>query len=483
MGLYECSVCGYVYDEASEGILWNDLNEDWVCPVCESGKVYFEVSETTNTPEDGASNDSGETPSSDDRTKKIDYEATLDYPKEFYRATDDIEPYMNMIHQMAITGKTVIEPMRSKIPAVSWEDILIRGAQLDPFVLPEDTPISGQTVIGKHAKKPLIIENPVFVTHMSFGALSKEMKFALASGSAGAKTAMCSGEGGILEESLNRSYRYIFEYVPNLYSVTDENLKKVDAIEIKMGQGTKPGLGGHLPGKKVTEEIAKVRQKPMNQDIISPSKFEGVDTKEDLKALVDNLRERSGGRPIGIKIAAGHIKKDLAVIAYAGADFITIDGRTGGTGASPKVIKDTTTLPTIFALYRAKEYMRENNLDIDLIITGGLRLSSQFAKALAIGADAIAIGTAAMMATACQQYRICDTGKCPVGVATQDPILRERLHVEHSAKRLENFLNASLDEIKAFARICGHKDVHDLCLEDLCTLNSEISGHTNIEHV
>ncbi len=207
--------------------------------------------------------------------------------------------------------------------------------------------MSLKTVIGKHAKKPMVLDMPVYISHMSFGALSRETKIALAKGSAAAKTAMCSGEGGILPEEKEAAYKYIFEYVPNLYSVTDENLKTSDAIEIKIGQGTKPGMGGHLPGGKVTPEIAKIRNKPAGEDIISPSRFPGISDADDLKQLVNMLRTRSEGRPVGIKIAAGRIEKDLAFCVHAGPDFITIDGRGGATGASPSIIRDSTSLPAV----------------------------------------------------------------------------------------------------------------------------------------
>jgi glutamate synthase domain-containing protein 2 len=389
---------------------------------------------------------------------------------------------MDIIHEMAISGRTIIEPMGTHMPIIDWKDILFRGAQLSPFVLEEIAHVSTTTVIGKNAAKPLVIKHPVYITHMSFGALSRELKISLSNGSAEVETAMCSGEGGILPESMDAAYKYIFEYVPNLYSVTTENLLNADAIEIKIGQGTKPGMGGHLPGNKVTEEIARVRNKPVGQDIISPSRLSGINTPEDLKGLVDTLRTLSEGRPIGIKIAAGRIESDLEMIAYAGADFVTIDGRGGGTGASPKLIKDSTTLPTVFALARARKYLDDHELDMDLVITGGLRVSSDFAKALAMGADAIAIGTAAMMATACQQYRICDNGKCPVGCATQDPELRQRLDSDKGALRLANYLRATLEDLKTFARICGKDDVHKLSLEDIFTVNSEIANYTNIDH-
>ncbi len=465
MAIYKCDICGYQYDEDKEGVKFEDLPSDWVCPICKANKNHVKTNETNKSLGEVADGN------------------PLAYPKEYAKESSDVERHMSAIHAMAQTGKSIIEPMGTRLPIISWDDILIMGAQFNPAPLNEHDPVNTRTIIGKKAKKPMIIEHPIYVSHMSFGALSKEFKIALAKGSAMTKTAMCSGEGGILPEEFEASYKYIFEYVPNLYSVTEENLKKVDAIEIKIGQGTKPGMGGHLPGEKVTLEIAKIRNKPVGQDIISPSKFQNLKTKEDLKNLVDWLRKASEGRPIGIKIAAGHIEKDMEWIAFAKPDFVTVDGRGGATGASPKTLKDASSMPTIFALYRAKKYILDHNLDIDLVITGGLRVPSDFAKAIAMGADAVAIASSAMMATACQQYRVCNTGMCPIGAATQDPEIRKRLHIEHSAQRLANFLNVSKEELATFARITGHSDVHDLSVRDLYTTNSEISSFTDIEHV
>ena len=261
-----------------------------------------------------------------------------------------------------------------------------------------------------------------------------------------------------------------------------ENLRTSDAIEIKIGQGTKPGMGGHLPGDKVTGEIAAIRGKKVGQDIQSPSKFPDIQTKEDLKELVEELRIASEGRPIGIKIAAGRIEKDLEVCVFAEPDFITIDGRGGATGSSPFFLRESTTVPTIYALYRARKYLDACGSDISLIITGGLRVSSDFAKAIAMGADAVAIASAALIASACQQYRICGTGMCPVGIATQNPSLRARLKGDAATQRVANFLNVSLEELKMFARITGHKNLHDLSNEDLVTISREISEYTNIPH-
>ncbi|MDD4377864.1 MAG: glutamate synthase-related protein [Eubacteriales bacterium] len=460
--VYRCTVCGYIFDEEKEGKLLSQLTE---CPVCKQPIDKFELVEPK------ASNESAEEKHSFD----------LDYPVET-RKTDSDYRYMKQIHDMAVSGQSAIEAMGTLMNMPNWDDILVLGAQLNPMPLDEHAEVSIKTIIGKKAKKPMVLDSPVYISHMSFGALSKEAKIALAKGSAVARTAMCSGEGGILPEEKEAAYKYIFEYVPNLYSVTDENLRTSDAIEIKIGQGTKPGMGGHLPGNKVTPDIAAIRNKPLGEDVISPSKFPGIETKEDLKALVSELRTRSQGRPIGIKIAAGRIEKDLEYCVFAEPDFVTIDGRGGATGASPAIIRDSTSVPTVYALFRARKYLDSVDSDIDLVITGGLRVSSDFAKAIAMGADAVAIASGAMVAAACQQYRICGTGMCPVGVATQDPELRERLHIQASAQRVANYLKCSAEEMKTFARITGHNDIHDLSVEDLCTINREISEHTNIKH-
>lgn len=462
MAVYQCSVCGFVYDEAKEGKPFAELE---ACPVCKQP-----VSKFTRTDKE----EQTAAPASK-------FEGDLAYAPEYARE-DSKSRYMAEIHEMAVTGKHISSAMGTQMPLPKWEDILLLGAQLNPPPLNDHDPVDTQTVIGKHAKKPMVLENPVFISHMSFGALSREVKTALAKGSAMAKTAMCSGEGGILPEEKEAAYKYIFEYVPNKYSVTEENLKTADAIEIKIGQGTKPGMGGHLPGEKVTPEVAAIRGKNVGEDIQSPSKFAELNSKEDLKNMVSMLRERSEGRPIGIKIAAGKIERDLEYCVYAGPDFITIDGRGGATGSSPYFLREATTVPTIYALHRARKYLDSVNSDIALVITGGLRVSADFAKALAMGADAIAVASAGLIAAACQQYRICGSGNCPVGVATQNPELRARLNIDAAAQRVANYLNVSLDELKTFARVTGHSSVHDLSRADLITTDKEIAEYTGIPH-
>jgi len=469
MGQYICEVCEYVYDEEKSGQLWVDVSETFECPVCGSPEDCFECVTQKFVEEKQVDDPSGDTK-----------EMTIDLKKTMA----ETEIHFMDIHEMAETGSSVFEPMRTKTATLSWDEILIKGAQLAKIPLNHEDPVNTKTIIGPQARQPLTIDVPVFVTHMSFGALSQEAKIALAKGSAACKTAICSGEGGILPESINQAHKYIFEYVPNQYSVTPENLKKVDAIEIKIGQSAKPGMGGHLPADKVTPEVANIRGREQGREIVSPSHFKDILTADELKNKVDWLREESLGRPIGIKIAAGNLEADLEVCLHAGPDFITIDGRTGATGSASKFVKASTSIPTIFALYRARKFLDKNDAkDISLVITGGLRVSSDFAKALALGADAIAIGTTALMAIGCQQYRICNTGKCPMGIATQDPLLRSRLNIEEAAKRLENYLKVTTDELSDFARLTGNDDLHKLSVTDLCTSNSEISNYTSIEHV
>lgn len=459
---YKCTICGRIHDEEETGIALQSLKH---CPLCEQPISKFvvieEESEAENFDED---------------------ETDLSYPSQFARSDESIR-HMDTIHQIAVSGEEIVSAMATSMPMPNWDDILILGSQLNPMPIERDIDINTQTVIGKNAKKPMVIETPIIISHMSYGALSKEIKTALAQGSAAVKTAIGSGEGGILPEEYDNAYKYIFEYVPNKYSVNEENLKKVDAIEIKIGQSTKPGLGGQIPGSKVTKEIAEIRDKLPGETIHSPAKFKEINSKDDLKDLVDKLREKSDGRPIGVKIAAGRIEDDLEYVLYSGADFVTIDGRGGATGASPYLVRESTSVPTIYALSRARKYLDEHNSDISLIITGGLRVSSDFAKAIAMGADAVAIGSAALIAAACQQYKICGTGECPVGIATQSENLRDRFDFNPAVLRISNFLNQSTEDLKTFSRITSHLDVHDMNVDDLTTFESEISNYTDIKHV
>ncbi len=469
MAVYRCSICGEIYDEDVEPVKFEDLPDDWVCPVCRSPKSDF------------VRVDDEDAPKSVDKVEKTEEKPETDLSIDPKLVRHDNGP-MDEIHAMALSGKSAGEAMDTLMPVPSFDEVLFLGGQLAYPPLDDGAEVDISVTIGKNAEKPMRIESPIYISHMSFGALSGRAKIALSKGSAMAKTAMCSGEGGVLYDEMNNAYRYIFEYVPNKYSTTMETYEGCDAVEIKIGQGTKPGMGGHLPGDKVTDIISLMRGKPKGKDVISPSRFPEINSPEDLKSMVDMLRRETKGKPIGVKIAAGHIEEDLEYISKSGCDFITIDGRGGATGSSPKFLKDATSVPTIYALSRARKYMDEHGMKQELVITGGLRTSKDFIKALAMGADAIAIASAPLMALGCQRYRICNTGMCPMGIATQDPELESRLDKEAGAIRVANYLNASAEEIRVFLRVSGHKSLGELSLNDLCTNSTEISENTGIRH-
>ncbi|MDY4580059.1 MAG: glutamate synthase-related protein [Candidatus Methanarcanum hacksteinii] len=464
MAKYRCSVCGEIYDEEKEGVRFEDLPDDWVCPICHRSKDKYHLMEDSS---------SASTSQKDIDSKNIDIDPDL------IRYDGGI---MDEIREMSLTGKNASEPMDTLRPIPAFSDILFLGAQLARKPLEGSDDVSLRTVIGKGAAKPMELDIPVYISHMSFGALSANAKIALAKGSAMARTAMCSGEGGVLDEEMHLSHRYIFEYVPNRYSVNDDVFSGCDAVEIKIGQGTKPGMGGHLPGNKVTAAIAWMRGKKAGEDILSPASFPEIRSPEDLKDMVDMLRARTQGKPIGVKIAAGHIEEDLEFISHSGCDFITIDGRGGATGSSPKFLKDVSSVPTVYALARARRYMDDHGMEQELVMTGGFRTGGDIMKAIAMGADAVAIASSALMALGCQRYRICDSGKCPMGIATQDPELVSRLDTEAGAKRVANYLEALSEQLRTFARTSGHSDIHDLSIDDLCTTDSEISDATGIRH-
>ena len=482
MAKYRCPMCGWIYDEDVESEPFSALE---ACLLCGTPSSEFFLMEPD---EDEAA------------LKEIDRVAAAKHPDghpepgtdpenplavpEALRRDDPSIRHMGTIHALAETGRIADGAMATDLPLPRWEDILVLGAQLDPMPLQESAPVDLTTVIGPGAQRPLVLDGPAFVSHMSFGALSAEAKVALARGASAAGTAMCSGEGGILPAEQDASSRYIFEYAPNAYSVTDENLRAADAVEIKIGQGTKPGMGGHLPGAKVTEEIARIRGRQPGDDIVSPSTIPGIESPEDLRHLVDELRERSEGAPIGIKIAAGHIERDIEAAMITRPDFITLDGRGGATGASPVMLRDASSVPTIYALARARRKLDELDPEhrVSLIITGGLRIAADIVKALAMGADAVALASASLMALGCQQYRICGSGRCPMGIATQDPVLRAHLDMDAGAKRVENFYRATFEDLRMFCRVMGHARVGELSPGDLVTPNRDISEWCGIAH-
>lgn len=408
-------------------------------------------------------------------------------PKETPDAAESSEvPFDNKydyIKSLAGHSGIINSSMRTLETFPDFKSLLFKAAQLDRMPLNEDVEINLKTVIGKTAKKPLRIGLPYYVSHMSFGAISKEAKWALSKGSAMADTAMCSGEGGMLEESYQNAKYYIYEQGTAAYTYDEESLKKADAVELKIGQGVKPGLGGHLPAYKVTKEIADVRGLKENQDSEAPNRLHGVDSVSDLIERVRKIRDITDGKPVGIKMATGYLEDDMSIALQANPDFITIDCRGGATGSSPKFLKDTVGIPAVYAIRRARIFLDRAGSDVTLCATGGFRDSTDIAKGLALGADAIALATASLIGIGCMQSRICHTGRCPAGIATQDKHLRALLNVEESAGSLNSYFSTMAEELKILSRSHGIEDIHELSIKDLMSVSDEISNNTDIEHV
>jgi len=399
------------------------------------------------------------------------------------------ESTVEMIHALARDGleKTghhgplaAMGVPRPTLP--KWDDIQMLTAQLASKPLLEDTQVGTELTVGPKAKKPLRLEIPIFVSDMSFGALSEEAKVSMARGAELAGTGICSGEGGMLPEEQAENSRYFYELASAKFGYSEDLLTKVQAFHFKGGQGAKTGTGGHLPGNKVTGKIAEVRQLPEGQSAISPPAFCEFTTPQDYKEFSDRVRELSGGVPIGFKLSAQHIEKDIDFALEAAVDYIILDGRGGGTGAAPLIFRDNISVPTIPALARARRHLdRCERSDVTLIITGGIRTPSDFIKALCLGADGIAIANSAMQAIGCVAARICNTNNCPAGIATQREHLRAKLNIEKSAQQLARFLGASVELMQVMARACGHSHLNQFNSNDITTWKKEMADLTGMQ--
>lgn len=394
------------------------------------------------------------------------------------------EPTVEFIHALARDGLSVFGqhgPLaamgvpRERLP--HWDDIQIMAAQLARRPLAGDAPVGTELVIGPQARRPLRLAIPLFISDMGFGALSAEAKVALAKGAELAGTGICSGEGGMLPEEQAANSRYFYELGSAKFGYREELLEKVQAFHFKGGQAAKTGTGGHLPAAKVTARIAAVRGIPAGEAAVSPACFDDLESPADFRRFADRVREISGGIPVGFKLSANHIEHDIGFALAAGADYIILDGRGGGTGAAPLLFRDHISVPTIPALARARRCLDAAGASgrVTLIITGGLRVPADFIKALALGADGIALANSAIQAIGCIAARICHTNNCPSGIATQQPGLRRRLDVETGAQRLARFLGASVALMQVMARACGHPHLHAFGRDDLATCRPELA--------
>lgn len=400
------------------------------------------------------------------------------------------EPTVSFIHDLARDGLSKMGhhgPMtsmgvpRGELP--HWDDIQIMVAQMYKQPLMEDVGVGTELIIGPEAKKPLRLNIPLFVSDMSFGSLSEEAKLALAKGAELAGTGICSGEGGMLPEEQEANSRYFYELASAQFGYREELLTKVQAFHFKGGQGAKTGTGGHLPAAKNVGKISEVRCLEPGTPAVSPPTFKDLKSVRDFARFASRVREITGGIPIGFKLSANHIERDIAFALDAGADYIILDGRGGGTGAAPEIFRNHISVPTIPALRRARRFLDARGASgrVTLIITGGLRVPSDFVKALALGADGIALSNSAIQAIGCVAARMCNTNNCPTGIATQKPELRKLMNIEKGAKRLHNFFAASTELMQVMARACGHDHLNKFNFEDLATWKKDMAELTGLQ--
>jgi nitrite reductase/ring-hydroxylating ferredoxin subunit len=400
------------------------------------------------------------------------------------------EPHVKFIRKLATEGlektghhgpSSAMGVSRNQLP--KWDDIQFVVAQLHKLPLLDDEPVGTDVVIGANANKPLKLDIPLFVSDMSFGALSEEAKVALAKGAELAGTGICSGEGGMLPDEQEANSRYFYELASARFGFSWDKVKKTQAFHFKGGQGAKTGTGGHLPGNKVKGKIAEVRGLQEGEAAISPARFPDWTSLGQYADFTAEVREQTGGIPVGFKLSAQHIEKDIDAALEIGVDYIILDGRGGGTGAAPLIFRDNISVPTIPALARARKHLDAcDAAGVTLVITGGLRHPADFAKAMALGADAIAVSNAAIQAIGCLGMRACHTNNCPVGIATQKEHLRSRLPVDIAAERLARFLGASVELMQVLARAAGHDHLGNFRKEDLTTFSTDMARLTGINY-
>ncbi len=408
---------------------------------------------------------------------------------------------MDDIHIKAELGRYRMRGMSlfKKIP--HWDDLTFMPGTLTRFVIEGyREKCLTKTIIGPRAKRPLELDIPIYITGMSFGALSFEAKTALARGATMAGTATCSGEGGMIPDERRYSSKWFYQCIQSRYGFNPHHLQLADACEFFIGQGCKVGLGGHLMGQKVTDQVAEMRSLPAGIDQRSPARHPDWLGPDDLALKINEIREATDGQiPIQLKLGAARVYDDVRMAVKTDPDSIYIDGMEGSTGAGPHLATEETGVPGMAAIRQARKAIDDlgKRGEISLVYAGGIRNGGDVAKAMALGADAIAIGHSAMMALNCNKeiegsdymsevgalpghcYH-CHTGRCPVGVATQDPELRKRLDPDEAAERVYNFLHTLTIEAQMMARACGKTNVHSLEPEDLAALTMESSAMAGV---
>lgn len=401
------------------------------------------------------------------------------------RSDDNEKVYQTVvdIREESLEEKSITVSMGSqkKLP-FSMDDLYFIPAQINRIPLNEEEHVNSTLTLGKHAEKPFTVSSPILISGLSFGAVSRNVKVVILEAAQELDIGFNSGEGGLVDEEKSLGWdNRILQYSTGRFGLDEELIKQASAVEIRFGQGAYPGKGSYLPAEKMTREVAQIRGLEPGEGAYSPAHHEDIASQQDLRDKISWLRFLTGGSPIGAKIACGDVKMDVEILAKAGVDFITLDGFGGGTGATDLYVRENVGIPLLAAIPQAHDTLKELNLrdKISLIVSGGLRRSADFAKALALGADAVYIGTAALIAINCQQYRICYTGICPTGVTTQNPQLVKQIDIGESVKRLTSFIKLSTREIENLTRIVGKNDVNQLDRNDIISLNkdlAEISG-------
>jgi methylamine---glutamate N-methyltransferase subunit C len=388
-----------------------------------------------------------------------------------------------------------------KIP--HWDELVFLPGTLTRFVIEGyREKCETKTVLGaRFAKKPLELDIPIYITGMSFGALSLEAKMALAKGASMAGTATCSGEGGMIPPERDLSTKWFYQVIQSRYGFNPHHLMLADAIEFFIGQGCKVGMGGHLMGQKVTEQVAEMRSLPVGIDQRSPARHPDWLGPDDLSLKIQEIREATDYQvPIQLKLGASRVYDDVRMAAKCGPDMIYLDGAEGGTGAGPHIGTEETGIPLMAAIPEARRALEDVGLadEIDLVVAGGIRNGADVAKCIALGAKAVAIGSAALYALGsnknvpgvvdyegtvgvpASKFYHWHTGNDPAGVTTQDPALRKHLDVDDGANRVYNFLHALTLETQMLARACGKTSVHSLEPEDLAALTTEAAAMARV---